>query len=75
MRGYTAQYVLTTVLVAAGNLRKIDKFAREHLAPGTPQQKQERRDRKLQTRLRRKTRKDRLGQWDDYKPPLPAKTS
>jgi hypothetical protein len=32
---YTAQYVLITFLVAAGNLRKIDKFAREHRAPAT----------------------------------------
>jgi hypothetical protein len=47
MHGYTAQYVLITFLVAAGNLRKIDKFAREHLAPATPQQKQERRKRTM----------------------------
>jgi hypothetical protein len=70
---YTAQYVLITFLVAAGNLRKIDKFAREHLAPATPKQEQEPRQRKLLTRLRRKTRKDRVAQWDDYKPPIPAK--
>jgi hypothetical protein len=39
-----------------------------------PQQKQKRRERKLLTRLRRKTRKDRIVQWDDDKPPIPAKT-
>ncbi|WP_022887541.1 hypothetical protein [Glaciibacter superstes] len=72
VRGYTAQYLLITVLVAAGNLRKIDKFVSDLLSQETVEQQLEKRQRKLDTRSKRKNRESRVGRWGDYKPPPPA---
>ncbi|MDY7542140.1 MULTISPECIES: hypothetical protein [unclassified Cryobacterium] len=74
VRGSTAQYLLVSILVVAGNLRKLQKFRDDMLRPETDDERADRKARKLLLRKRRKNRKDkRVAAWDDFQT-SPAKT-
>lgn len=74
VRGSTAQYLLVSFLVVAGNLRKLQKFRDEMLRPESDDEPADRQARKLAIRRKRKHRKDkRVAAWDDFQTP-PGKT-
>jgi len=66
MRGSTAQFVMITMLVVSGNLRKIQKF-RDESTEGTPADRDRLAATKLRNRETRRTNKDRVAQWDNFR--------
>ncbi|TFC48934.1 hypothetical protein [Cryobacterium shii] len=73
IRGSTAQYLLVSFLIVAGNLRKLQKFRDEMLKPESDAERADRQARKLEIRRKRKNRKKRVAAWDDFQTPI-AKT-
>jgi len=66
LRGSTAQLLLITMLVASGNLRKIQTF-RDSAATGSANELERRREHIQRARDLRKANEERIAPWDDLR--------